>query len=274
MVYYIIQIAETSRGVLIEQKLDIRKADLKANYLAYLTSQNRIEPIARAATRLLAWNREADAPVLLAACDRLIADDRAEQAIRIWNQLAELHRIPYGVLAPGSGRSLTDGDFTILPMSQGFDWRLPGAAGVTTLFEERPAGLRISFSGRQPENCDVLTQVLPVMESSNYELRFLYRTAGIAPQTGLGWRITDLNGARILAQGRAWRRRARERVGFPSGPQTGSGLVRLTLRYQHALGTTRVEGFILLRELRLTVAVAGCSPIIPSNEVRSGRGGR
>src|ERR1039457_2678928 len=67
----------TSDGALIEQKLDIRRADLEANYLTYLTGQNRIEPMTRAATRLLAWNREADAPVLLAACDGLIADDRA-----------------------------------------------------------------------------------------------------------------------------------------------------------------------------------------------------
>ena len=154
-----------------------------------------------AATRLLAWNREADTPVLLAACDRLIADDRAGQAIRIWNKLAELHRIPYPVLAPDSGRSLTNGDFTMLPISQGFDWRLPGVGGVATLLDERPAGLRISFSGRQPENCDMLNQFLPVVENSNYELQFLYRTAGIAPDTGLGWRITDLNGAKILAQG-------------------------------------------------------------------------
>src|ERR1035438_7208957 len=95
---------------------------------------------------------------------------------------------------------------------------------------------------------------------------------GSRHRRGLGGGLRISMEQESLLRGRAWRRRARERVGFPSGPQTGSGLVRLTLRYQHALGTTRVEGFILLRELRLTVAVAGCSPIIPSNEVRSGRG--
>ena len=47
----------TSDGALIEQKLDIHKADLEANYLTYLTNQNRIEPMTHAATRLLAWNR-------------------------------------------------------------------------------------------------------------------------------------------------------------------------------------------------------------------------
>lgn len=258
----------TNDGPLIEQELDIRKADLEANYLAYLTNQNRIEPITRAATRVFAWNREADTPALLAACDRLIADDRAEQAIRIWNRLAELRRIPYGVLEPQSGRSLTDGDFTMLPMSQGFDWRLPGAAGVTTLFEERPAGLRISFSGRQPENCDVLTQVLPVVESSNYELRFLYRTSGIAPRTGLGWRIMDLYGSRILAQGNSLASESEGEGRLAFRTPAGSGLLRLTLRYERAPGTTRVEGFILLRELRLTQAQLPSQDVVRSHTVK------
>ena len=204
-----------------------------------------------AATRLLAWNREADTPVLLAACDRLIADDRAGQAIRIWNKLAELHRIPYPVLAPDSGRSLTNGDFTMLPMSQGFDWRLPGVGGVATLLDERPAGLRISFSGRQPENCDVLTQILPVMESSPYELRYWYRTSGIEPETGLGWRITDLHGSSVIAQGKSLASESEKEAGLPFTTPAGSRLVRLTLNYRRALGTTRIEGFLILRKLRL-----------------------
>jgi tetratricopeptide (TPR) repeat protein len=244
----------TDDGALIAQELDIRKADPEANYLAYLTSQNRIEPMPEAAMRLLAWDRGSDAPLLLAACDRLIADDRAGEAIRIWNKLAELHRIPYSVLAPASGTSLTDGGFTILPTSQGFDWRLPSVDGVTTLLDERPAGLRISFSGRQPEDCDVLTQILPVAESSNYEFRFLYRTSGIDPGTGLAWRITDLNGAKILAQGESLASESETEGRLPFKTPAGSGLERLTLTYQRALGTTRIEGFVDLRKLRLTQA--------------------
>jgi len=241
----------TSDGDLIARELDIRKADQEANYLAYLTSQNRTEPMIQAATRLLAWNREADAPVLLAACDRLIADERGQPAIQIWNQLAELRRIPYTLLAPGSGRSLTDGDFRVAPTSQGFAWRLPGADGVTTWFDEQSAGLRISFSGRQPENCDVLTQTLPVMESSHYQLRFWYRTSGIAPETGLGWRITDLHGASIIAQGKSLASDSEKEAGLAFTTPAGSRLVRLALTYQRALGTTRIEGFLVLRKLRL-----------------------
>jgi len=241
----------TNDGALIARELDLRRADAEANYLAYLTKQDRTEPMTGAATRLLAWNREADVPVLLAACDRLIADNRAQPAIRIWNPLAELHRIPYAALAPGSGTSLTDGDFTAAPSAQGFAWRLPGATGVSALLEEQPAGLRISFSGRQPEECDVLTQIVPIMENSPYQLRFWYRTSGIAPGTGLGWRITDLHGASMLAQGKSLASESETQAIFPFTTPAGSTLVRLTLTYRRALGTTRIEGYVVLRKLRL-----------------------
>ena len=46
-------------------------------------------------------------------------------------------------------------------------------------------------------------------------------------------------------------------AGSPSGPQPCSRLVRLTLTDRRALGTTRIEGFIVLRKLRLTQAGNG-----------------
>jgi tetratricopeptide (TPR) repeat protein len=247
----------TSDSPMIERKLDIRKADLEANYLAYLTSQNRVEPLTRAAVRLLAWNREADQPVLMAACDRLILDGRADEAIQIWNKLADLRGIPYGKLAPASGRSLTDGDFRATPTSQGFDWQLPNVDGAGTLLDEQPAGLRISFSGRQPENCDVLTQILPVMDGANYELRFLYRTSGIAAETGLGWRIMDLDGSKMLAQGGSLASESEREGRFSFRTPACARLVRLTLSYRRALGTTRIEGYIDLHKLRLALAENG-----------------
>jgi tetratricopeptide (TPR) repeat protein len=261
-----------SDGAFIEQRLDIRKADVEADYLTYLTSQNRVEPMTQAATRLLAWNREGDVPVLLAACERLIADDRPDQAIRIWNKLAELHRILYGALAPGLGTSLTDGDFAILPTSRGFDWQLPSTGGITALLDERSAGLWISFSGRQLENCDALAQFLPVVEDSNYELRFLYRTSGIASGTGLGWRITSLNESRVFAQGESLASDSEKESRLRFRTPTGSGMVRLALTYHRTLGTTRIEGSIVLRRLRLTQAQPP-SPDSPRQAMRVHRMG-
>jgi hypothetical protein len=251
----------TSDSALIERELDIRKADTAASYLTYLIGENRVEPMTRAATRLLEWNREADVPIALAACDRLIVDDHACHATRIWNSLAKSRRIPFEVLAPGPGRSLTGGDFNVSPTSRGFDWRVPGFSGVKAVLDERPPGLRISFSGRQPESCDVLTQFLPILDNSNYELRFLYRTTEIETETGLAWRISDLNGLKTLAQGQSLASKNETEGKLSFSTPAGAGLVRLTLKYQRALGTTRIEGTIVLRKLRLELKVAHIPPV-------------
>jgi tetratricopeptide (TPR) repeat protein len=241
----------TSDGELIARELDIREASREASYLTYLTAQNRAEPTTRAAARLLAWNREADVPVLEAACDRLIADDRASDALPIWNTLSEHRKIPYGIIRPDMGQSLTNGDFRALPTSKGFDWRMPGVAGVTLWLQQRPAGLRFTFSGRQPESCELLAQYLAVMEDSKYDLRCRYRTSGIAPGTGLAWRIADPKGTRVLAQGASLAAEAdtEDQLAFRTPP--GSHLVYLALTYQRALGTTRIEGSITLRNVQV-----------------------
>jgi tetratricopeptide (TPR) repeat protein len=240
----------TSDGALIEDTLDIRKPDIEANYLAYLTSHNLAEPMTRSAARLLTWSRPADVQVLLAACDRLIEDNSSRAALDIWNGLAALHTISYQVLDPKAGRSLTNGDFHALPASQGFDWRMSRVDGVTILRQE-PMGLQITFSGRQPENCAVLTQYVPVMHDAKYELRYAYNTSGIAPATGVTWHVTDTHGTKILAQGEslASESQTEGRVIFQTLPD--SGLVRLVLAYQRALGTTRIEGSITLKKVEV-----------------------
>jgi hypothetical protein len=89
------------------------------------------------------------------------------------------------------------------------------------------------------------------MKNSSYQLRFWYRTSGIEPETGLGWRITDLHGASGIAQGKSLASESEKEDGLAFTTPAGSGLVRLTLTYRRALGTTRIEGFLVLRKLRL-----------------------
>jgi hypothetical protein len=191
----------------------------------------------------------------LAACDRLIADGSDSQALQIWNGLATLHEIPYGALHPDAGQSLTDGDFKMLPTSRAFAWRSPTTDGIAAFLAEHRAdavgGIRIGFSGRQPENCEVLAQYLPVMENSKYEMRFRYRTSGISPEAGLAWRVTDFQGAVTLAHGEdlASDNEKEDRLTFRTS--TGNRLVRLALVYRRALGTTRIDGSITLRKVEV-----------------------
>jgi hypothetical protein len=237
-------------GKLID-RLDIRSADLRASYVSYLLSRGRSELIGPAARSVLESGRELDVPVLMAACDRLLAAKTTAGAVEIWNALAAERRIPLAPLDPARGLSLTNGDFSVAPGSLGFDWRLPETQGITAAMEENPAGLRVSFLGEQPESCEALTQLLPVLENTDYEFRFTYRTSGISPGTGLGWRITDASGVRTIAEPESLSSEEETPRSVRFRTPKGCDLIRLALAYRRVLGTTRIEGSIVLRNLRM-----------------------
>lgn len=241
----------TEDGNLID-RLDIRKTDVRASYLSYLLGQGRIDLIARSSRQLLDANRESDVRLLLTSCDRLLDGDRVDEALGIWNRLARAHRIPFLAAAESA---ITNGNFAVAPTSLGFDWRLPSVDGISAAREENDGGLRLTFSGRQPEQCESLAQFVPVRENTPYELRFRYRTSGVTAGTGLGWRITDSSGARMLTEpeGLSSDSEAKARLSFAT--PAGCRLVRLALVYRRVPGTTRIEGFIVLRQIALKPVV-------------------
>jgi tetratricopeptide (TPR) repeat protein len=237
-------------GSLID-RLEIRRPEIQAAYLSYLLSQNRLDLIGPATHRLLDQGRESDVPLLLMACDRLIDAKLADEALAVWNGLAKARRIPYAALTPNAEKILTNDSFLPTPALQGFAWRLPTVNGIGASREEKPSGLRLTFSGGQPENCEPLVRVLPVRENTVYEFTVLYRTAGILPNTGLGWRVTDMDGGNIMAEpdSLASEDDAQAKIHFVA--PAGCRLVRIALAYRRTPGTTRIEGSIVLREAGL-----------------------
>jgi hypothetical protein len=237
-------------GDLVE-RLQLRSSDLRASYLAYRLGRRETDGIAPGAQSVLAADRPSDTPLLLAACDRLLEGKHLDGALLIWNTLAAAHRIPFGALAPDSGPVLTNGTFAISPTSRAFDWRLPTLEGVSASREEDAGGLRLTFSGGQAERCEPLAQFVPVQENRTYELKFAYRTSGISHGAGPRWRVADAFGASVIANSEALssQETAQGRVSFVS--PAGCRLVRLVLEYQRTPGTTRIEGYLVLRDVRL-----------------------
>jgi hypothetical protein len=190
----------------------------------------------------------------LTACDRLIDAKLVDEALAVWNGLAKAREIPYAPLAPDAEKILTNDSFLPTPALQGFSWRLSTVEGVGASREENPSGLRLTFSGWQPENCEPLFRVLPVRENTAYEFTALYRTAGIQPGTGLGWRVTDMDGGSIMGppESLASEEGAQARIRFVT--PSGCRLARIALAYRRALGTTRIEGSLVLREAGLQQA--------------------
>jgi hypothetical protein len=232
------------------ERLKIRDPETRARYLAYLLTGNRLDLIGPAAGRLLEVNREADAPLLLAACDQLLQSNRRDEAVEIWNRLARGRRIPFRELDLAGDDLATNGSFTESPSSLGFDWRLAAAEGISAAREQNPIGLRLMFSGRQAVQVEALAQFAPVQSETEYRLRFRYHTSRIAAGTGLAWRIEDASGA-VLNAGKdlSSEQEMEEAIAFRTPPDCR--IVRISLVYQRNTGTSRIEGFLVLRKVML-----------------------
>ena len=235
-------------GRLID-RLDIRQPQIQAGYLFYLLDSGHAELAGGAARRLLAENRETDVPLLLDACDRLIDARRMDDAVAIWDGLSQVGRLPFRARARAKS-ILTNGDFGVSPTGHGFDWRLPETEGISAAREEDPAGLRLTFSGMQPESADPLVEYVRVEENRSCELRYGYRTSGIEANSGLAWRVVSLEGAAIASgEELSSDDPADRRMTFVIPP--GCRMVRLSLTYQRRPGTTRIAGYVVLRGVEL-----------------------
>ena len=126
-------------GNLID-RLQIRNPDVRAAYLAYLLGQNRVDLIGPAVHRVLEENREADVPLLLTACERLLEARRVDEAAEIWNRQAAAGRVPFRTPAGEGEQLVANGDFAAPPASRGFDWRLPVVEGISVSREEGSRG--------------------------------------------------------------------------------------------------------------------------------------
>lgn len=198
-------------------------------YLAFLLARNRLDEAAPVSEAVLS---EADLSLLLKYCDRLLETGAEDRALRVWNALCRRGRIPYREL---DGSSLTNGDFFNPPLEHGFDWR------TAFVSSRRPGDLRIEFDGEQPENCDVLTQKIPVLANRRYTLRFRYRTDYIPPDSGLHWQVNEPS-ADLSSD--------RETEGSFDF-STSARLITLKLSYHRPPGKVRLRGAILLRYVAL-----------------------
>ena len=238
-------------GVILRRAIPERQ-EILAAYLSFLLAENRLEAAEPVAQRILERATREHAPLLLNCSSRLLEARRVEEAIGIWNSLASRRLIPHQALAPEAGISLTNGDFTALPLLEGFDWRIHSPPGVSVTRVAEPPMLKIAFSGKQPESCVILEQLLPLVPARKYRLRFGYQSSGIRPGAGLSWRVLDtvtgreLSPASVDLSQEDWTEET-----LPLSMPAEARLARLTLSYQRAPGTTRIEGSISLRRLTL-----------------------
>jgi hypothetical protein len=222
------------------------------DYLDFLLHNNRSEAALAVAQKLELRASAEDRDLLLRYTDHMLNERRWQAALSSWNALCLRKVVRYTPLDPDHGQLLTNGAFTAEPLDSGFDWHISRVDGVVAVRADSPSALRFDFSGKQPENCNLVNQFVPLRPGRRYKLHFTYRTEGIAPQTGLQWKVIDASThAEIpvhplsLASDQ-W---SEGDVPFavPSGVQTG----RVVLAYRRPPGTVRIDGTIWLRNVGL-----------------------
>ncbi len=225
---------------------------LLGQYLAFLLNEGKINEAEAAARRLLPLARPSEASLFSRYCGRLAEAGRAAQALEFWNASCRRGLLPFHPLDPGRGASLTNGDFSSAPGAGGFDWRTGSAEGLDVFPVSSPRALRLSLSGRQPEQCLLLEQWAPVLPGGTYRLSYWLRVAPGGRTDGIRWRVADPSGrseymaAALGAAGSSWSQQtATFRV--PAGVE----MVRLALEYRREPGTTRTETDLWLRQVTL-----------------------
>lgn len=244
----------------VTSRLQIKRPLIAVQFVNFLMAQGDPAAVTEAASRLLTANRDGNTQALLGVCDWLIANKRPDLALPLWNGLAARGQITYNPVTADSADAVTNGGFSKSPISRGFDWRLYTVEGVSSFLNVSPNALGFEFSGDEPDSFLLMDQRAPVHGDKNYALAVNYTTNGIAPGSGLVWSMADDRSGTVLA-----------RTGSLSAEQGGeayacfavpseAAFVRLSLLYQRQPGTVRVEGKLVLKEVKLTGATAGGCP--------------
>jgi len=127
--------------------------------------------------------------------DRLIADNRPEDAMSAWDDLLKWRVI----LRPASvnpSDAVFNGAFEQAPLNGGFDWRTtPLPYVVTDLQSAGPLrgtkSARVDFTVKHNEEYDILFQFVPIQPRRAYRVQAMVRSEGITSDSGPRLRVVD-----------------------------------------------------------------------------------
>ena len=207
-------------ATILERAIPERR-EVSAAYVMYVLESHR-DAVAPAAMKLAGFSNPDDRAQLLAADDALIDAQDVKPARELWKAIG--NSLPAGV---------TNGDFAATPLQHGFDWRWAEVPGVVRTKLEQ--GLRIALDGREPESCQLLSQIVSLEAHTRYRLRWETRTSGLSNPVGMEWRIGDQAG-QIEASDAA----STGEIRFNAPTE----LVPLTLTYHRPAGRARAEGSV------------------------------
>jgi tetratricopeptide (TPR) repeat protein len=218
-----------------------RKHFILRSYLTFLASASRFDAALPVARELFPMAEKVDFDVLINLCNSMITLNNPSAAIEIWNAMIQRKLLSYAELNPAAGISLTNGDLRVVPARQGFDWRFIRPGGIYETYSGDPSFVRLDFDGDEPEHCDVLSQVVPLVPGRRYRLEYRYETTGLpAPVTGLRWAVAPTGFGDITAREEGGK--PGETSSFEFTAPLDKSLVNLGMKYDRAPGTVKIKG--------------------------------
>jgi tetratricopeptide (TPR) repeat protein len=202
--------------------------EVLAAYLYYVMDQ-RHEAVGPVALKLAQLHDRSDVTELETACDLLINDGKIADASELWRQMGHAQT---GLIG--------NGDFATKPSGHGFDWRPSPAEGLA--YVPLSGSYRILFSGKQPENTELLRHFATLQPGKAYSLHWEARTQGFGLPSGIEWNAGATRAALEPAQD--WRAGSMD---F----KAEAALMPITLAYHRPTGQARAEGSVEIRAVSL-----------------------
>ena len=230
--------AETVASILPEGN-----AETLRQFIDYLLARNQVHQAGLLAQQLvLVGDKAADRPRILAVIDHLVTGSDASTAIALWRTSIQQQWVAADLTAPNNPR------FARQPVPVSLDWGIPDYAGLHSW--PGSSGLETEFSGQEPEDAAIADQVV-ALTPGNYQVSYWYRTAGVAPDTGIRWQMLDEKSDAVLAESTDLSSNASVRAEFQVSVPEDVPFVRLRLNYHRALGTPRITGTLVIEWVRI-----------------------
>jgi hypothetical protein len=203
-----------------------------------------------AAGRLLALGSKSKnlRDYLLRLCDGLLSSGQVDEAMALWNRLSQAGWIAMPRLDRPGVDLLTDGTFSLPRLQAGFDWRLIAPTNVAIIPSDS-RGIRLEFDGYEPENCELISQYVPIASNQRYRLTTRYHTNGIPPPSGVRWIVVQ--GSNIIGTSTDLTSEdsTTQTLEFRTPPEVKS--TRVVLKYERESGTVRIAGRLWIDSVRL-----------------------
>lgn len=221
--------AATITGAILNDKPEFLR-----QYINFLLAKDQLQTAAEIAPRMVqAGDPQSDLPVMFSVVNGLVQGADSSDALTVWRLLVSRNWTVADSTTPNNA------NFARVPLPVRFDWTLPEYKGLHSW--PGPSGLRIEFSGSEPEDSLIAEQAV-VLKPGNYALSFDYRTADIPPSTGIRWQVLDARSKLLLAESNDLSKDPLDTPEVEFSVPPDSSLLILRLGYKRTLGTVRVSG--------------------------------